>query len=36
MNDFNKIEVQERKPYFEMAATESGLPISIIEKDFWV
>jgi hypothetical protein len=36
MNDFIKINLQDRKPYFEIAATNSGLPVNIIEKDFWV
>lgn len=36
MNDFTKINLKDRKSYFEIAATNSGLPINIIEKDFWV
>jgi hypothetical protein len=36
MDDFCRLPSAERRPYFETAATNSGLPIGIIEKDFWV
>lgn len=36
MDDFAKLPSSERKPYFEMAAANSGLEEHIIEKDFWV
>jgi len=36
MINFNKLELKNRKVYIEMAASHSGLPASIIEKDLWV
>lgn len=35
MDNFAKLPPSERKPYFELAAANSGLDESIIEKDFW-
>jgi hypothetical protein len=36
MNDFSKMDLNDRKAYIQMAAGNSGFPVSIIEKDFWV
>jgi hypothetical protein len=36
VDEFAKLASAERRPYFEAAATASGFPLQIIEKDFWV
>jgi len=36
VDEFSRQSAADRKPFLEAAATTSGLPFGIIEKDFWV
>ena len=36
MDNFVKLPISERKPYFLKAASDLSLPVNVVEKDFWV